>query len=183
MAETERTLSDLQSILATNTSGDISPTDVRDLLASSLGGYASMILSIAGSPSAAMGLTTTDQVVTEYNLVTAQSVDNFTGGCSASAVTGEITIGVTGLYHVAFWSSCRVDDNNKVVHFTPYINGSIGLVEVDRKFGTGGDVGSIAMSAIVPYTGGVTVDVRARVESGTTNITYEALGFYVKRVG
>lgn len=181
MADTERTIADLQARLLDNATGAISPQDLRDLLASSLGGYASMILSIAGSP-AVQGLTVTDQVITAYNAVTAQSISNFANGCSADAATGKITIGTTGLYHVGFFSSCRTDVNNKIVHFTPYISDVIGLVEVDRKFAQN-DVGVVSMHAVVPYTAGATVDIRARIESGTTNITYEALGFHVHRVG
>jgi hypothetical protein len=183
MADTEKTTSELQTLLANNASGAISPQDLRDFMASTMGGYASMILTIAGSPATPQGLTTSDQIITAYNAVSAQSSDLFTNGCSASAATGKITIGQTGYYLVSFFTSSRVDDNNKVVHFTPYIDDAIGLVEVDRKFGTANDVGSIAMNAIVPYTAGAVVDIRVRVESGTTNITYEALGFHLHRVG
>lgn len=182
MADTERTVGSIQSLLADNVSGAISPQDLRDALATTLGGYASLILTISGAP-VVQGLTTSDQVITAYDMVGAQSSTNFTGGCSANATTGVITVGQTGFYLVAFFTSSRVDANNKIVHFTPYINNSIGLVEVDRKFGTSNDVGVVAMNAIVPYTAGDDVDVRARVESTTTNITYEALAFHMHRVG
>lgn len=183
MADTERTTAALQALLADNTSGAIGPQDLRDLLASCLGGYAGLLLSIAGSPAAPLTLTTMDQVLTQYNAVSAQSSDLFTGGCSADAGTGKITIGQTGLYHVGFFASCRVSTNNKIVHFTPYIDNVIGLVEVDRKFGTSGDVGVVSMHAVVPYTGGAVVDVRARDEAATTDITFESMAFHVHRVG
>jgi hypothetical protein len=182
MMDTERTTAEVLSLLANNVTGAISPQDMRDVVASCLGGYAGLLLSIGGAP-VAQAVTTTDQVVTVFNIASAQSSTTFANGCSANPGTGELTIGVTGFYNVHFFLSVSSDVNNKIVHLTPYINGNIGLVEVDRKFGTQNDVGVIAMSGVVPYTAGDVVDVRARVETGTANLNWEAASFYIHRVG
>ena len=183
MPQTERTTAAIQSLLANNTTGDISPQDLRDVVATVFGGYASMLLTVSGAPVTKTGIAQTPLIITEYDLVGSQSVDANVGGSAASAVTGKITIGQTGFYWVSFFASFFASANNILVHFHPFIDNAIGLVKVDRFLGTGADVGVVSMGAVVPYSEGAEVDIRIFVDTGTVNITFEAMVFSVFRVG
>lgn len=183
MPQTERTTAQIQSLLANNTTGDISPQDLRDAIATVLGGYASILLTVSGAPATKTGVAQTPLVITEYDLIGSQSVDANVGGASASAATGEITIGQTGLYWVSFFASFFASANNVLVHFHPFIDNAVGLVKVDRFLSTGADVGVVSMGAVVPYSEGAEVDIRIFVGAGTTDITFEAMVFSVHRVG
>jgi hypothetical protein len=183
MSQTERTTDAVMALLADNTTGNIDPEDMRDAIATSMGGYASMILNIAGSGAVKSSVSTTPVKITEYNVVTAQSITDNAGGSSADAATGVLTVGTTGCYFVSFFTSFSLDGNNKLVHFQPFINNTVGLVEVTRFIGTGSDTGLVAMNAVVPYSAGDEVDIRVLLNTGTQDVTFEALGFTIFRVG
>jgi len=179
---TERTTAEIMALLANNQTGEISPEDIRDAFATSHGGYAGLLLSIAGAPTT-LPVSTTPAVITQYNIRSAQSVDANTGGCSADPATGIITIGQTGIYKVGFFCSSSIDANNRLGKFTPYINGSIGLVDVERAFSNANDVGSISFHGVVQYTAGDQIDMRVALNTGTATMTFVSLGFHLHRIG
>lgn len=183
MAQTERITSDINALLADNTTGAISPQDLRDAIASAFGGYGSLLLTIAGAGAIKSAVGQTPLAITEYNAAGPQSVSVNTTGTAVDAGAGTITIGQTGFYYVSFFSSFSLSQNNRVIHFQPHINDVVGLVEVDRFVGTGTDIGVVAMGAVVPYTAADVVDVRVFIDTGTADITFEALGFSAFRVG
>lgn len=183
MAQTERLTTDIQTLLADNSDGAISPQDMRDTVASALGGYCGMVLTIAGAGAVLSSVAQTPVKITEYNAKPAQSVDVNTAGTTGDIAAGTLTIGADGYYFISFFSSFSLSQNNKTVHFQPFIDDVVGLVEVDRFVGTGTDVGVVAMNAVVSYTAGQVVDVRVFIDSGTANVTFEALGFSIFRVG
>ncbi len=183
MAQTERTTAEVNALLADNTSGEISPIDMRDTIASALGGYGSLILTIAGAGATKSAIGQTPLKITEYNAAGPQSSDTNTNGTTVDDAAGTITIGQTGVYYVTFFCSFSLDANNKTVHFQPFINDVVGLVEVDRFLGTGSDVGVVSMGAVVQYTAADVVDIRVFIDSGTAELTFEAMGFSVFRVG
>lgn len=179
---TERTTAEINALLADNTGGDISPQDIRDAFATSHGGYAGLILSIAGAP-ATLPVSTSPAVITQYNIRSAQSVDTNTGGCSADPATGIITVGQTGIYKVGFFCSSSIDANNRLGRFTPHINGSVGLVDVERAFSNANDIGSISFHGIIPYTAGDQIDIRVALDTGTATMSFVSLGFHLHRIG
>lgn len=183
MTQTERTVAAVQALLADNASEDISPEDLRDAIATVIGGYASLLLTINNAPQTKVGVAQTPVVITEYDLVGSQSIDANAGGHQANATTGELTVGETGLYFVSFFASFSLSQNNKVVHFHPFIDGQVGLVEVERFVGTGSDIGVVAMNAVVPYAAGAVVDMRVFIDAGVADVTFQALGFSTFRVG
>lgn len=183
MTQTERTLAAVQALLADNASQDISPQDLRDAIASAAGGYASLLLTITGAPATLVGVAQTPVLIAEYDLRASQSIDANIDGHSADLVTGAITVGETGIYFHSFFASFSLSINNRTIHFQPHTNNAVGLLEVDRFIGSAGDVGVIAMHAVVPYAKGDVVDMRVLIDSGTGDVTFEAIGFCMFRVG
>lgn len=182
MAQTERTCDELDLLLADNVLGAISPRDLRDALAS-LQGYGAMVLSYAGGPVTLTGVGTGFSLIDIYDTVSAQSVDRNINGVSATLATGRLTIPVAGLYLMNFFASFTSSVNNIEVHFRPHVSGSPALIEADRKIGSGADVGSIAISNVVPFAAGDFADVRVKIDTGTTNLTFRAAGLSCHRVG
>ena len=183
MAQTERDQVSVRSLLANNADGDISPTDLRDALASAMG-YGGMILTIAGKPATISDVSTTPVLVDVFNLVSAQSSAVNTGGTAAElSPTYSLTVGPTGIYHIEFWASFSTSANNHLVAFTPFINDSIGIVAVDRWIGTNTDTGVVSFQGIIPYAAGDVIDMRVAVDSGTIDLTFLAAGFNIFRVG
>lgn len=140
--------------------------------------FAGMILTIAGAGAVLSSVSQTPVKITQYNLVT-----NEGGGLTADEDSGVIGISETGVYSIQFWSSFSISTNNRIVHFQPHINGSVGLVEVDRFLGTGSDIGVVAFQGVITFQEGTQVDMRAFVNIGSTDFTFEAMGFSIFRVG
>ena len=182
MAQTERDNTSILALLADKVTGDINPQDLRDALASQEG-YGGMIVSIAAGDPTMADVPVTPTLVNVFNVITAQSSTVNTGGTSvALSPTYDITIGSTGYYKVDFWASFSSAAANKIVTFTPFIDGSAGLVEVNRKC-TANDLGVSAFGGVIQYTAGNKIDMRVSVNSTTSTLTFHAAGFSVFRVG
>ena len=180
MADTARTTADLLGLLADNTTGDISPQDLRDVIVSQMD-HGAIFLSLAAAPVTLSGVGTTPTKVTVANVaVDASAV--VTGGIAADAANDNLTIGVAGTYHVGFAASFSLASANKTVTMTPFINGATGLVAADR-FVSNNDVGAMSLNGIIPYAAGAEVDVRVNVDSGTSDISFEAFTWWIKRIG
>jgi len=184
MTQTEREWSTLEALLADNTSGQVSPQDIRDAFASAHG-YGSLLLSASGAPAIVSTVTNSAfKLVDIYDSVTTQSSDvNVAGTSGTLSSTYSLTIGTTGIYYVSFFCSFSSSQNNDLVTFAPHVDGSPGLVEVARYVSTGGDTGSVAMMAVVPYTVGNVVDMRVKVGGTTANLTFLGAGLSTFRVG
>jgi len=183
MAQTERDQPAIRTLLADNAEEAISPLDLRDALASQMG-YGGMLLTIAGAPQVMSGVDTNYSLVDVFNAIPAKSVDVNTAGTDVTLSPDyALTIGSTGFYYVTFFASFSSSQNNKLATFAPHINDGIGLVEVNRFVSTGADVGSLSMSSVVPYTATDVVDMRVKINAGTTNLTFLAAGISVFRIG
>lgn len=183
MAQTERDLATIQTSLADNVSGAITPEDVRDAVASVGGGYAGLLLTSAGAPQVLAGVAQTPLAITQYDVRSAQSADVNDDGSAADAGTGIITVNAAGLYHVDFFTSFSLNANNRTVTFRSFLNGSPGLIELERFVSTGADVGEMAASGIVPLAAGDEIEIRVSQSSGSADVSFIALGFNLFRVG
>lgn len=182
MPGTERTLPVLRALLADNGGGDIDPVDIRDVVASCLGGYAGLILTTAAAP-VPQAINVADAVITAYDVVTAESIDEFVNGCNADEVAGTITVGTTGFYEFHYFMSATLSNNNRELTFTPYVDNVAASIEVSRFFTTGSDIGHMSMSGIVLLTAGQVLDMRVNTTTGATTISYDSMSFHIKRVG
>ena len=183
MAQTERDQATVRTLLADNVAGDISPVDLRDALAS-LMGYGSMVLTTSGQPATLNSVSTTPVLIDVYDSITAQSIDVNNSGITATlAPDYAFTIGSTGVYKVTFWTSFSSSGNNELVTFYPFVDDIQGLVESDRWISTVGDTGSTGFSYIASHTAGGVIDIRVKLDSGTSNLTFLGAGFNIFRVG
>lgn len=183
MSQTERDTAALQTLLADNVARDLSAQDIRDAIASALGGYAGLALTIPSSPITKVGVAQTPLIITEYDAVTVQSADANVDGSVANATTGVVTTPADGIYQCSFYASFTSSVNNHLVHFQHFKNGSLGLIESQRFIRTGSDVGAVSMFNPFLFTAGDEHDVRIFVDAGSADITFQALGFNFFRVG
>lgn len=183
MSQTEKDIAAIQALLADNTGRGISPQDLRDAIASALGGYAGLLLSIGGAPVVKSAVSATPLIVSEYDTVTAQSADENIDGSSASEVTGVVTIGATGIYKIDFFVTFKSSVNNQEVAFEHFQNGSLANHEIRRFIGTGSEIGAASFSGVVSYAAGDTHDVRVSVDAGPADITFQSVGLSLHRVG
>ncbi len=181
MTQTELTTPEVNAALQDNTDGDISPADVRNAIASALGGYAAVVL--GGGPAVLSPVAQTPVVITQYDTVRAQSIDVNLKGALANAATGQLTAGVDGLYHVSFYASYSLNGNNRLASFQGFLNGIAGDPQFERFTSNGADVGEIAASGIVALSEGDTIEIRVAQDSGSVDFTFTALGLNMHRVG
>ena len=87
------------------------------------------------------------------------------------------------IYFLSFFASFSSSAANKLVKFRPHLNGSPGLIEVDRFVSTSGDTGVVAFNGVIPQAATTKIDVRVAIDTGTTNLTFLAAGFSAFRVG
>lgn len=183
MANTERTTAQINSLLADNTSGDVSPQDLRDAIASIFGGYGGLLLSLSGSPVIKSDVAQTPLIITEYDHVEAQSSDVNSSGVVVSAAAGTITIGQSGIYMIHFSVSFSLSSPNTLASFRLYTNSVVGDVGVDRFIGGASQSASANFVAMLTLTAGDILDIRAFIDSGTASITFTNVGFLLHRVG
>ena len=183
MAQTERDNVTNRTNLADNTSGDISETDVRDSLASTMG-YGGMVLTTSGAPALMSGLTSAYTLMDIFNSITAQSIDvNLSGTSLVLSPDWRITFGSNGLYKIDFYASFNIGTDTILVTFAPFLNGSVDILDVQRFFATGAETHSVAFSMIVARTAADFMDVRVKVDTGTVNSTFLGASFSAHRVG
>ncbi len=183
MAQTERSNADVLALLANNIGGDISPTDLRDALASSMG-YASMVLSASGAPVDMDGVDTDFSLVDVFDTINSKSIDvNLLGSDAELAATYTLILNTAGFYRIDFFASFSASANNRLITFRPYTNGSPAIIEASRFIGTVGDTGSIGFSTITEFAAGDVCDLRVKVNTGTVDLTFLAAGRSAHRVG
>jgi len=137
MADTPRSLADLQSYLADNTNGNISAQDLRDFLVTALGVY--------GSISCFEASTQQDNPDTGAKL-TCFTANGNSHGMTPDHTDDSITVDVAGNYDILFQVSFS-GTNSSEVRFRLRIDGVEQDFGCTRKLGTGGDIGSASFLA------------------------------------
>lgn len=183
MAQTEKSTAAVNAILADNTAQAISPQDMRDVVASMMGGYASMLLTIAGAPAIKSSVAQTLLIITEYDRKEAQSIDVNLSGVTANDSTGKITIGVTGLYKISFYSSFSSSAANKNILFRLFLNSVVSNIGISRFVANTNQNGAVGFDVIVALTASDVIDVRISIDSASSDISFDSLGFNCYRVG
>jgi hypothetical protein len=183
MSQTERDQIAIRTLLADNAIGAISPQDLRDALAS-LMGYGGLVLSEAGAPSTLNSVGTAFKLIDVFNTISSQSSDVNAGGVVVTlSPTFGITLTAAGIYKLDFFASFSSSANNVLTSFASHVGGSAGLIQVDRFIGSGPDTAVTAMSQIAAFDAGDVLDCRVKIDAGTTNLTFLAVGFTAHRVG
>ncbi len=173
MAETQRTITAMQTILANNTSGAISPTDVRDLMETLRHGHGE----ISVTSSAATTPDDTDAYKTMAGTY-ALSADVHNWDMNTNGQL-RYTGAAQRTCHVAMSVSFLSASNNQVVHFRIGKNGtSIAQSETVRKLSTGADIGSTALHAFTTVVTNDYLTLMVRNESSTATVTASFLNMF-----
>ena len=183
MPEQERTIANLAALLADNTTGDIDESDIRDLMASAMGGYAGLLQSVAGGSDTLVAVGATPVLITVYDLVSSQSIDVNLVGASASLLNSQLAVGVDGFYLVSFFASFTLGSNNKKVRFIAFLNGLATDLEFDTFVSNGSDIGAVAFSHVFQLSAADLVDFRVAITSGTADVVFSTCGLSLHRVG
>ena len=181
MTQTELTIPAMNTALQDNVANDISPSDLRNAMATALGGYAGLIQTV--SPTTMLSVTSTPTIINVWDAITVQSSDVNAAGASASIVTEKITIGEDGIYFFNFFASVRTGVNNRTVQFQPGINATPASLKVLQRIGNASDVQTSPFSGLFALLKDDELDMRVSVIGGTTDVLFDGAGFSIFRVG
>ncbi len=166
MAETQRSIATLQTLLANNTVGAISPTDLRDLMETLVAGHGEMYVT---TPAATTITDTGVFVDTAGTFALTGSVKNWD-----MDTNGQLRyIGAADRrVHIAASVSMVSASNNQVIHMRVAKNGtSLVSSQSQRKISTGSDIGSISMHVMTGMSTNDYLTIQVRNTSSTTTVT------------
>jgi hypothetical protein len=170
MAETQRSIATLQTLLADNTSGDISPTDLRDLMETLRNGHGEIYV----TASAATSFTDTTSFVD-----VAGTFGLVSGAYSWSMPSnGQLTYGNTNdrVAVVTATLSLSSTDNGQVVELALAKTGStLTHSVIQRKIVSAAEVGAAAVQATTTVTNGdyFTLQVKNTSWTAAETVTVE----------
>jgi hypothetical protein len=179
MAETPKVLSALLAQLPDNTTGLISPEDIRDAVVSLFPSRGQIDLT-ASAQTTFSGQNVWTKVAGTTALDATLGQDGF-----SQASNNEIraTKAVNQVLLVVGNIEATCANNNKVFGFTFAKNGTaIGTFHLSERFDVGGSSYSVSFTALIPTVQNDTISIFARNETDTTaltatNITLSAVGF------
>ena len=171
---TIRTNAALQTLFADNTTGAISPQDLRDFLDSVMGVYGSILLT-----SGSTGQTVANGVPEK---MTEWSSNGVNVGCTPAFGSNQITIDNAGVYEIAFQMSFD-GVTGDTFQFTLYNNGSpvSPVLGCRRKTGTA-DVGSCSFIGQLTLAATDTLSIWVESDANGTPVWRDAQ-MTVKRIG
>lgn len=160
---TIKTYAELTTAFANNTTGAITPSDLRDFLDSQR---------VYGSIVTQAGVTSQTFVSTTPELLTEWTADGISNGVTPAFATDKITIDNTGIYKVDFF--CSFAGANPVVNsFELRIDGVATGIQFDRKT-TSTDIGSGSFTGIISLTAAEVLTVWGTLTGGTTLTVQES---------
>lgn len=171
MAETKRTLSTVLLNLADNTTQQISAGDIRDAVVTVAPDFGAihMITSAA---------TTITDTTSFFDVAGTYALDG--GSDWDMNVNGQLryTGAATRFAAVFVATSFTTASNNQVISIGVAKNGTmIAASEIDRKTGTGSDVGSAATFAFVTVSTNDYLTLVVRNQTSATNATFDQVKF------
>ena len=124
-------------------------------------------LSVANNAVAQTGITATPAVLTAFDTVLPES--NVTGDHTANTLTVDAGV-ATGDYLIAASFSFS-GSNNATFAFELFKNNVATGLKMDRKLGTGGDVGSSGFNGLLELAAGDVLDVRVSGDGATVTVS------------
>lgn len=168
MAETQRTLAEMRVLLADNNTQDISAQDFRDLMETLRNGHGGIYVSTEAA--------TTPENTNDYKDIAGTftligDVYNWDMNTNGQLrYTGPAERSVMVVATMSMLSA----SNNQIVHFRIAKSGtSIAASEVQRKIGTGADIGAAACHADLTVATNNYVTLQLRNETTTATVTIE----------
>lgn len=176
MAETQRTISDLQTLLADNTSGDISPQDSRDVMETLRAGHAEIYIA---TPAATTFTDSTSYEVVAGTWALSSGAYNWT-----MDVNGQLKYtGVANrMVHIAVSISMSSSANQMIPYVAVAKNGTrLVPSTIIRKMGSAGDIGSTALHAFtsVATDNYLEIIVRNSTWTAAQTITLDTANLFV----
>jgi hypothetical protein len=178
MADTQRDVATIMSLLADNTAGAISPQDIRDAFFTWRMGHGQLY--VAAADAAAVTISDTTNYFEATNPVwTASSGLHWydeSDGNGRLTYTGVADVVV----HIAATISFTCASSNQVIHSRIGKNGTTDAAsEVQLKVGTGTDVVSTAMHLVTTMSTGDHLSVWFRNATSSANVTVEVANLQV----
>lgn len=168
MAETQRTITELQALLPDNATKNISAQDLRDLMESLRNGHGGMYVTTDAATSPA---NTSDYLDVAGTFTLIGDVYNWDMNSNGQLrYTGPKQRSVSVVTTISMLSA----SNNQVVHFRIAKNGtSIAHSEIERKIGTGADIGAAACHADLTVVTNDYITLQLRNATSTATVTVE----------
>lgn len=183
MAQTERDQVIIRSLLADNVSGNVSPEDLRDAIAS-LMGYASLSLSPTGAPAVMSAVGTSYVLVDVFDKIEVQSSDvNVLGSGADLTPDFRLVCNSEGIYKWEFYCALTSSQDNRLVTFRPHVNNAVGFTELSQFHATGANAEAFAFSGMGSFDPADELDMRVLLNTGTANLTFLGASFVMHRVG
>jgi hypothetical protein len=177
MADTRRTKTQILALLADNTTGDISPQDVRDWLVSSWGGYAS--ININNGVTAQVTGGSTPVKFTGFN--TTEGSNGPSNGYTPDKTGSDITIDLDGVVLITCGFAFSGTGNTEFEVYC-YKNGVDTGLGFHRKLGTGGDVGSAGFTGILSVSASDYLELYIETPAGSASMTAENVQFCATQI-
>jgi len=177
MADTIRTKAALVALLADNTSGDISPQDVRDFLVSVMGVFGSIYVKDGSTAQGSLGTTQTK--------MTGFAADGPSDGTTPAHGSDQITIDNDGTYEISFDNSFSGTANAEFKFHLRVDGVEAASGACSRKIGAGGDVGNCGFRTQLALTATDVVTVYIETDNALDgdSMTPEFAHLTVKRIG
>jgi hypothetical protein len=174
MADTKRSVVALKVLLADNTSGDISPQDVRDFLVTALGVTGSIVTPLGSTTGQAL----TADTWTKCTLFTEEQ----SLGVTASHADDRLTMPIAGTYFGTTSFSMESTAPNVTFEFALYLDGVITELGASRKVSTANDVGSASFAGLAVCTTNQYTELWVKA-SANTNLVFKSANFTAFLVG
>jgi hypothetical protein len=163
---TIRDKAELDALFADNSTGDISPQDLRDLVDSLMGVYGG--LRMANNSTGQTVATNTPEVLTEW---TSNAVSN---GLTPDYTNDNVTIDYDGVYKLHFYVSFE-GVTGDTFRFYIYKNGSITSPPIQcRRKTSSADVGSTSLGATMSLVDGDVLTVWVESDANGTPVFKDA---------
>lgn len=170
---TQRTYSELVALFPDNTSGAISPQDIRDFLES--------VRTVHGSLNLVTPAATTINVAGTYELINGVMVSGTHNALMTADASGRLTYNGASErhFHIVASISMTSQNNNQTVGFRIARNGvSDPVTQIRRRVGTGSDVGAVAIHGDEVLSNGDYIEVFATNYTSTGSLTVEDFYFF-----
>ena len=174
MADTKRSLAEILTLFADNTSGAISAQDLRDMVVTIEPDHGEIHVTSASATTVSDTTSYFDAAGT-YSLDSGDDWDMNTNGQLRYTGTPDRYAEIT----VSF--SITAASNNQTLHFRIAKNGtSIAASDTQRKVGTGADVGSGGCHGSTTVSTNDYITLEVRNETSASDVTFETCELYAK---
>lgn len=174
MADTKRSLADIYTLLANNSSGAISAQDMRDAIITLASDHGEIHVTSASATTISDTTSYFDAAGT-YALDSGVDWDMDTNGQLRYTGTPDRYVEATASFSVT------AATNNQVLHFGIAKNGTeLTASDIQRKVGTGADVGAGMVHGFTTVSTNDYLTVEVRNETSAANVTFETCELFAR---